>query len=67
MEIGDGRLRRFSPGEVLRLLGFPASFELPPDLPRDAAWRLVGNSLSLPPVSAVLGRVAIREAAGPSR
>ncbi|MEM7479570.1 MAG: DNA cytosine methyltransferase [Acidobacteriota bacterium] len=53
LEQGDG-LRRFSPGEILRLLGFPASFRLPPDLPRDKAWRLVGNSLSVPAVQAVL-------------
>lgn len=49
-----GRLRRFSPGEILRLLGFPASFSLPPELPARAAWPLVGNSLSVPAVRAVL-------------
>ncbi|HEX4953667.1 MAG TPA: DNA cytosine methyltransferase [Thermoanaerobaculia bacterium] len=48
-------LRRFSPQEVLRLLGFPESYRLPPDLPRQAAWRLAGNSLSVPAVRAVLG------------
>ena len=47
-------LRRFSPAEVLRLLGFPAGFRLPPGLPRANAWRLAGNSLSLPPVRAML-------------
>jgi site-specific DNA-cytosine methylase len=47
-------LRRFSPTEILRLLGFPSSFTLPPDLPRSAAWRLVGNSLSVPAVRSVL-------------
>lgn len=50
-------LRRFSPAEVLRLLGFPAAFRLPPELPRDAAWHLAGNSLSLPAVRAVLTAV----------
>jgi hypothetical protein len=50
-------LRRFSPAEVLRLLGFPAAFRLPPELPRDAAWHLAGNSLSLPAVRAVLAAV----------
>lgn len=59
LEQGDGRLRRFSPREILRLLGFPKSFTLPPGLPREVAWRLVGNSLSLPPVRAVLGRVGL--------
>lgn len=40
-------LRRFSPTEILRLLGFPKSFTLPTDLPFETAWRLVGNSLSI--------------------
>lgn len=56
---GDGakRLRRFSPREILRLLGFPEDYRLPPDLRRAQAWRLVGNSLSLPPVRKVLATV----------
>jgi hypothetical protein len=48
------RLRRFSPTEVLRLLGFPAAFTLPPDLPPEKAWPLAGNSLSVPAVRRVL-------------
>jgi len=52
-------LRRFSPGEILRLLGFPATFELPDTVDRELGWRLVGNSVSLPPVRAVLGSVGI--------
>jgi DNA (cytosine-5)-methyltransferase 1 len=53
---GDGTplLRRFSPDEILRLLGFPASYRLPAELPLDNAWRLVGNSLSVPAVREVL-------------
>jgi len=49
-----GRTRRFSPAEVLRLLGFPPAFTLPPELPRATAWRLAGNSLSLPAVRAAV-------------
>ena len=49
-----GVVRRFSPQEVLRLLGFPPSYRLPPGLPRRNAWRLAGNSLSLPAVREVL-------------
>lgn len=52
------RVRRFSPAEILRLLGFPAAFTLPPDLPHAAAWRLVGNSLSVETVRAVLTGLA---------
>ncbi len=55
-------VRRFSPGEILRLLGFPPSYQLPPDLPLANAWRLVGNSLSITPVQSVLA--AIPELAG---
>lgn len=53
----DDRLRRFAPHEILRLLGFPASYTLPPDLPPSKAWPLVGNSLSVPAVRAVLAAV----------
>ncbi len=47
-------IRRFAPHEILRLLGFPETFRLPPSLPRHKAWQLVGNSLSQPAVRAVL-------------
>jgi DNA (cytosine-5)-methyltransferase 1 len=47
-------VRLFSPVEILRLLGFPANYGLPPDLPRASAWRLIGNSLSIPAVREVL-------------
>jgi site-specific DNA-cytosine methylase len=50
-------LRRFSPEEILRLLGFPATFRLPPDLPRGAGWHLAGNSLSVPALRAMLAAV----------
>jgi hypothetical protein len=40
-------LRRFSPAEILRMLDFPDTYRLPPDLPLRVAWSLVGNSLSV--------------------
>ncbi len=46
----EDRVRRFSPLEVARLLGFPRDFAFPPQLSRDCCWRLIGNSLSLPAV-----------------
>ncbi len=49
--------RRFSPAEVLRLLGFPDSYRLPPDLPIANAWRLVANSLSIAAVRHILATV----------
>lgn len=48
----DGRLRRFSPTEIARLHGFRD-----PDwagVSREHAWKLVGNSLSVPVVRHVL-------------
>jgi hypothetical protein len=53
----DGHVRRFSPSEVLRLLGFPATYSLPPELPARKAWALAGNSLSLASVRAVLAAI----------
>jgi DNA (cytosine-5)-methyltransferase 1 len=50
-------LRRFSPPEILRLLGFPRWFALPSGLTAREAWPLVGNSLSVPAVRRVLSCV----------
>ena len=50
-------LRRFSPQEVVRLLGFPNWFRLDPRLTREQAWRLVGNSLSVVAVAHVLSAI----------
>lgn len=52
----DSGVRRFTPAEILRLLGFPDAFRLP-DLPPDRLWPLVGNSLSVVSVRAVLGTI----------
>lgn len=49
--------RHFSPSEILRFLGFPPTFSLPPEMPRAKAWRLVGNSLSFTPVQAMLAGI----------
>ncbi len=49
----DGRLRAFSPREILNLLGFPESFALP-NLGRRQAYKYVGNSLSIPTTRAVI-------------
>lgn len=49
-----GIVRYFSPNEILRFLGFPMGYRLPLDLPRANAWRLLGNSLSVPAVREAL-------------
>lgn len=48
LRMDDGRLRRFSPSEVARLLGYPDGFRFPETLPREARYKLLGNGLSLP-------------------
>lgn len=50
-------VRRFSPREILRLLDFPETYELPPELPTAKAWALVGNSLSLAAMRRMLSAV----------
>lgn len=41
-------VRRFSPGEVARLLGLPEGFRFPEALSLEARYRLLGNGLSIP-------------------
>ena len=53
----SGGVRRFSPAEILRLLGFPPSYGLPENLAPGKAWPLVGNSLSLEPVRRMLATI----------
>ncbi|MCO6456256.1 MAG: DNA cytosine methyltransferase [Pirellulaceae bacterium] len=50
-------LRRFSPREILRMLGFPAGYRLPEAIATQQAWPLVGNSLCVPAVRHVLGAI----------
>ena len=49
-----GRLRRFTPHELLRLLGFPERCRLPSSLDDRRRYKLVGNSLSVVAVTHVL-------------
>ncbi len=49
-----GHIRRFSPPEILRILGFPSGYRLPPKLSLRQAWPLVGNSLCVPAVRHIL-------------
>lgn len=49
--------RRFSPAEVARLLGFPPSFSIPTEYGYRRAWKLLGNSLSIPVVRYVLSHL----------
>ncbi len=49
----DYGLRRFTPREVARLLGFDDSYRLPQELKPRKLWHLLGNSLSIPSLRAV--------------
>lgn len=48
-----GKLRRFSPQEVLALMHFSPGFRVPESVGRRKAWKFIGNSLSIPPTRAV--------------
>ena len=41
----SGTLRYFTPREVANLLGFPASFDFPPNIRTKKAYGMMGNSL----------------------
>lgn len=47
-------IRFFSPEEIVRMLGFENQFRFPPSLTREQCWSLVGNSISVDVVRAVL-------------
>ncbi len=55
LRCGD-HYRRFAPREVARLMGFPNSFDLA-GVSQRTAWKLLGNSLSLPVVRYVLSHL----------
>ncbi len=52
-------VRRFSPREVARLLGFADGYYLPDSIPRRRLWNLLGNSLSIPVVQWLLSHVVL--------
>lgn len=47
-------LRRFSPPEIARLMGFFDAFSFPDDVPLQRRWALLGNSLSVDALTEVL-------------
>lgn len=57
LRMEDGTLRRFSPKEIVRLLGFPESFRFPLHLDLKAQWRLAGNSVDLTCLRYLLSRL----------
>ena len=58
-------IRRFSPEEILGLLGFPKAWTFPAGLDRARRYELAGNSLSVDVVRAVLSRHLPSLSSGP--
>lgn len=54
LRLDDGRLRRFTPEEVLAFLGFPDRFVFPEAFSLKQRWKYAGNSLSAAPVRHVV-------------
>jgi len=48
-----GRVRRFTPRELLSLFGFPSEFTFPKDIPLEHQYKLIGNSVNVTVVSRV--------------
>lgn len=57
LEDADGRWRRFSPQEVLRLLHFPRGFGFPPGLSTRRCWDLAGASVNVEVCRRLIGAV----------
>ena len=55
LRLGDGRVRRFSPEEILGLMGYDASYTLPEHLTLRQQFKYIGNSVSVDAVRHVLG------------
>ena len=49
-----GRVRLFSPEEMLALSGFPPDFVFPPDMPLRHRFQCIGNSVNVRVVQAVM-------------
>lgn len=55
--VQDGRLRRFSPLECERLMGFPDDYTLLPKVKKTARYNSIGNSWAVPVVKWIFGRL----------
>lgn len=50
----QGKIRFFTPGEISRLHSFPPEFSFPPTVTKKQRYRLLGNSLNVDVVAAIL-------------
>lgn len=54
IQLPDGNVRFVAPDEILDLFGFSKQFQLPEQMPMPVQWRLVGNSVDVRAIKAVL-------------
>jgi site-specific DNA-cytosine methylase len=68
LRTGKG-IRRVSPEEILRLLGFSESFIFPREISRSLRWRLLGNSVDVRVIKFILESlgIAAKKTAGVER
>jgi len=50
----SGRLRKFTPGELLRIFGYPEPFGFPDNISLEHRYKLIGNSVNVEVVSKVV-------------
>ena len=55
----SGRVRYFTPAELLRFHGFASTFSFPKEIPIQKQYKLIGNSLSVDVVSFLLKELLI--------
>lgn len=59
LRLPGGSLRRFSPEEILRILGFSGTFAFPEELSVNSKWKLAGNSVDITCIRFLLHQVGI--------
>ncbi len=67
LALTDGSVRRFSPEEIVRLLGFSDGFSFPAELDLATRLRLAGNSVDVRSIGHLLGLALKLEPAEPDR
>jgi tRNA (cytosine38-C5)-methyltransferase len=59
MGIYSGKIRFFSPKEVLNVMGFPQDFAFPPELSLRQSWQLAGQSVNIFVVRLLMRRLLL--------
>lgn len=59
IEIENQKIRRFSPEEIVALMGFSAEFSFPPELTTSAKLKLAGNTVDVRAIDYLLSGISI--------